>query len=1155
MKILRFFCLTIFCSLLFFFTNISSAFASNNSFVTVVNPVRGNEFWDSTSQKPVDGVIEEMAVARQFNVPITWLIRFDALTDRDLVNIIKSSPAGDEKGLFLEVTPSWSNQAGVKYQQTGSWHSAGSVFLTGYSITDREKLIDTIFESFKTNFGFYPKSVGSWYIDSYSLEYMQRKYGISGALIVADQYTTDNYQIWGQYWGAPFYPAKNNTLIPAQNTDEKLSLVITQWAARDPVNGYGDGVSESTYSVQANDYLDYHSLDNNYFSKLVDIFTIQPFNQINQLTVGLENSYSWKKYGTEYKKQIETLAQKRQTGQFSIVTMNNFSTLYQKKFPDISPGSVILAKDPLGSDKQTVWFMNPYYRAGWFYNNTGSVFRDIRQYIPGTQEPCYKTVCKEINFATFSTRVLDDVTYKQRLVVDMGKINNLKVVKAGENLSISYMNEAARQRKIELMPRDISLDGKVNTIDGLILNTISKQSNTNNEKINPTSDKAYLYKDNILGFLIKTLKFALFIILVLFIPGYLFLNSLKEESPLLKTFISVCIGFTLLTIVSLVGGLFKAPLIIYIFPLICAVIFIHKRLYKDFDFKLINLKFTKISLVIPAIIIGGTVFQSLLMFRSGMVYDFGIGFWGPTGHDGIWHQALVNQLIKQVPPNNPAFSGIVLSNYHYFYDLLVASAFNLSRIPVLDLIYRFFPVLFSVSLGIGTYLLVIKVLNNRAAAGLSLFFVYFGSSFGWVVSLLKKQPVGGESAFWSNQPVSMNLNPPFVISLIMIIAVILLLNCYIKKRSLVVVVALILLTGSLIEYKVYAGIILLGGLFMCNLQNILLKRDFTYLKILSGSTILALAIFLPQNSKSSELLAFSPFWFIHSMIDFSDRVGWEKLSSARQAYLMRGEWLKYLLTEIIGFLLFVVGNLGTRFIAFFSIIVFVRKKLWTNPLISLIFWMSLIAFVIPLLFVQKGNQWNIIQFFYYFLYFVAIFSGGALVFIYKKFPKYLNLFVVLVIMLITPISSVTTFRSAFYKEPPSRLTIGELEALTFLKDLPDGVILTYPFDKNLRNKYDEPFPLFVYETTSYVSAFSGKTTFIEDEMQQEILQNDFKKRLISSTEFFRSDNINWSKEFLSSNKISYIFLPAIYGHSIPSQDLNLKTIFKNDTVEVYQVYN
>ena len=132
-----------------------------NSFISIVNPVRGNDFWDLKDQEPETAVSGQIAILRKFNMPATWLIRFDALDISSIIDELKNKSL-DEKGLFLEVTPTWADQAKIEYRRSESWHNAGSAFLTGYEVEEREKLIDAAFEKFKNVFGFYPVSVGAW---------------------------------------------------------------------------------------------------------------------------------------------------------------------------------------------------------------------------------------------------------------------------------------------------------------------------------------------------------------------------------------------------------------------------------------------------------------------------------------------------------------------------------------------------------------------------------------------------------------------------------------------------------------------------------------------------------------------------------------------------------------------------------------------------------------------------------------------------------------------------------------------------------------------------------------------------------------------------------------------------------------------------------
>lgn len=1133
----------------FFLWPSSKVWAASNSFVTVVNPVRGNDFWELKDQRPVDGILGEAGVLQQANTPATWLIRFDALQDQEIVRVLKSLPQRDELGLFLEVTPTWTKGADITYRSSESWHFSKSALLTGYTTSEREKLIDASFVTFKQTFGFYPQSVGAWYIDSYSLGYMQQKYGVSAALIVADQHSTDSYQVWGQYWSTPYYPGKKDALMPAQTLEDKLPVVVMQWAARDPVNGYGKGVEESTYSVQLNDYLDYHGLSTDYFSSLVNIYTTQTLNQFGQVVVGLENSYSWRNYQSEYQRQIKVLSDKERSEQLSLKTMKDFAGWYKQNFKDLSPAQVIVAWDPLKTSNFAVWFMNPYYRAGWFVNREGSVFRDVRPYGGGREEQCYSAPCDKLSFATFALWTIDEITRGQKKVLDAGRVEDIQVVKKGDKVVLTYQNEAGRKRTVEFLPRDISVDGKIQSIDSFILEATAVNQGTQIVKEKYPESSLKIPGRSLVDFSLSVVKFIIFFLIAIFIPGWVLTSRIKEELALRRLFLAASLGLVGLTLISYLSGYINLSWIIYLYLGLFLAVFFVRRHYRDLRMSDFHFNTSRINIGVLLLILAGTFFQSLSMIRSGWVYDFGLGFWGPIGHDGIWHQALINQLMEKVPPQNPGFSGTVLSNYHYFFDLLVAVTASLSKVSVLDLLYRFYPVVFSSLTGIGTYFLVMKLFQKKVVTFITLYFVYFAGSFGWIVEFIRERHFGGESAFWANQPVSANLNPPFALSLVLTVTFLILFANFIKRQSLQAGVLLALIAGSLVEFKVYAGVIVLGSFTLIAFLRLIKDKDGSLIKVALGGVLLALAVFLPQNSNSADLLVFSPFWFVHSMVDFPDRVGWERLALARQMAPLQKNWFKYLAVEGSSLLLFVVGNLGTRFVALFPML---GRKNWKDELSLLILLMTAVSLLIPTFFIQKGNPWNTIQFFYYFIYFVALFTGAAIFFLWQKLPRLVGLITVGLILLLAPINAVVTFQSYFSASPPSRLTGGEWTGLQFLKKLPPGVVLTYPYDKNQRGKFSDPFPLLIYETSNYVSAFSNKPAFVEDEIQQEILQNDYQKRLVASTDFWQGRDQSWSEKFLRENNIRYLYLPRIFRVNVDINTLKLKKIYDNGEVSIYQ---
>lgn len=1130
---------------LFFITAVPQAFAQQNSYVSIVNPIRGSDFWDVKDQKSETAVFGQIDILNKLSLPATWLLRFDALEINNITSQLKNRTQ-DEKGLFLEITPTWADQANVGYHQSDSWHNAGSAFLSGYARGEREKLIDAAFEKFKTTFGSYPVSVGAWWIDSYSLGYMLQKYEITSALIVADQYSTDNYQIWGQYFGTPYYPDKVNALHPAQNLENKLNIVVTQWAARDPVNGYGNGIEESTFSLQANDYIDYHNLDSKYFSRLIDVYTSQKFNQFSHLVVGLENSYDWGKYGGEYKNQVEILKGKK----ISVIPLKDFARFYKAAFPKLSPEQIIVSDDPLGSYKKVVWFMNPYYRAGWFLNADGSVFRDIRQYIEGEEELCFQKRCDSVNFATSATRVLDEVSFGHEWVIDQGRVSDFRVNKEGQDFIVSYTNEAGNLRKIGFLPRDISIDGKVFSIDSTILNATKKEDlGVPTNSLFDTS-----LKWSVVSVITKFGKFLLFLLFALIFPGLILTNNIfKKDTPLvLRLAISCVVGLVVLTLLFYITSLFKVKFLIYAYILLSLLVFIRFKFYKLF---FINLPKVKgwLDLIIIAVVLAGVVFQVIPTFQSGLNFEYGVGFWGPNTHDGVWHLALINQLTVAVPSQNPIYSGFILKNYHFFYDQLVAATNYLSAIPVADLIFRFYPVIFSLVLGIGSYYLMIRLFENKlgiiktkVAAFFGLYLIYFAGSFGWIVEYLREKHFGGESAFWVNQSVSFNLNPPFAVSLIIVIALLHILLSSSKGKSKIIP---IILLGTLISFKSYTGILILVTLGVVALINVF-KKNFSYLWIIIFSGILAGWLFTSNFETSANLIIFAPFWFIHSMIDSPDRVGWVRLSLARTASQTLGQWPKFFAVETLSLFIFILGNLGLRFFALGTLVKI--KDILKDNTLTTIFIMTVTSVVIPILFIQSGNPWNTIQFFYPALYISALFSGLVISILLFRMNKVLALIFGTVILMLAPINSLVTASGYLSGKPHAFASEKESAGLSFLANLPDGVVLTYPYNGKLKQKIPEPWPILVYDSTAYVSALSKKAVYLEDEPQNQILLTDYKKRLVASKDFFLKP-ISENTKFLKENKIKYIYLPKIYNARLDESSGVIKNIYENEEVVIYQV--
>ena len=548
----------------------------------------------------------------------------------------------------------------------------------------------------------------------------------------------------------------------------------------------------------------------------------------------------------------------------------------------------------------------------------------------------------------------------------------------------------------------------------------------------------------------------------------------------------------------------------------------------------------------------GMITQSLTTIKSGLLYSYGMGFWGPNGHDGVWHLALINELTYHFPPQNMVFANFPLSNYHWLFDFFLAFFHKITFIPVINLYFQIFPIVFSGFLGILTFILVKKITKNNLSAFLAVFFIYFGGSFGWLVTLLRGQELGGESMFWANQSISFSLNMQFFLSLILMIYGFYLYLNYLEKSSWKKFYLLIFVFGLIIGIKAYGGIIILFGLGATTFWELITKKKPKTLKVFLGSLVISLLIFLPNNLASSSLFVFSPLWLPHTMVDFADRFGWLRLGQARQAYFATGNWLKWFLAESLTLFIFFVGNLGMRVIGIRKLFFWWKNWKKIDSFQILFIGCLLISGFVPLLFIQKGNPWNSIQFFYYFLVFFGLMaSWGMGEFLAKKRIWLKVIFISLVVLMTLP-TTIGSLKHYLSYQPPAKISFDELEGLNFLKNRSPGIVLAYPHDYKARENTEGPKPLYIYETTAYVSAFANQQTFLEDEMNLEIMGVDWRPRRVKVEEFFKTKDIDQAKKFLEENEIKYLYLINGQEFKVDQLQLSLNKIFENDLVKIFQ---
>jgi len=503
------------------------------------------------------------------------------------------------------------------------------------------------------------------------------------------------------------------------------------------------------------------------------------------------------------------------------------------------------------------------------------------------------------------------------------------------------------------------------------------------------------------------------------------------------------------------------------------------------------------------------------------LYEYGIGFWGPNGHDGIWHLSLINHIKNPFKIDMPIFAGETLKNYHPFFDILIAFLSKITFINSSFWLFQLFPLISAILFLYFSFKLGEK-LSGKFSGGIILMLLNtINNSLGWIVTLFRSGNFNGESLFWAMQSPSNQLNPPFMLSILLILILIYLLTTKNPKK-----IYLFFLLIFLPIIKVYSAIpaFIIFGFYVL--------KNKKYLGTFIFSLFFAAILFFQYNSSASSLIKFQPFWFTNSMIESIDRFYWPELVS----FLHSQNIIKLIMGELVAISIFTIGNFAFR--------LFALKEIYKNKstLISI-----LICFFIPLFFIQEGTSWNTIQFLYY-----ALFLANIPLAVYLT--KHKNITVLIIVINLLPlIGSLPNYTG---KIPPTAISKDEMSALDFLKNQPPGIVLTYPYDAYLRKSFQKtPLPIYSYETTSYVSAYSRQITYLEDEMNLENSGYNWRPRRQDSENFFSQNNIYADRGFLVNNQIDYLYLPKIYLNKTPlmSSELSLKTIYENPEIIIYQV--
>lgn len=349
--------------------------------INIINFIRQTDYRIENSDSLLyQAVKEQLKLINRYNLPATFLLQYDALIKPEYQQLLKSQlNQQSEIGGWFEITQPQVEDAGLKWRGEHSWVSHANIaFSTGYTKDEREKLVDVYMEKFKEIFGEYPKSMGSWYIDAHTLNYMYEKYGIIASCNCKDQVGTDGYTLWGGYWNQAYYPSKLNGYMPAQSQKQQISVPVFRMLGSDPIYQYDDGLGNDRQGVISLEPVYTQAGKNKawvhyFFNSIVD----QPCLAFNYAQAGQENSFTWDAMKDGLEMQIPIIDSLQRTQKIQVLTLAETGKWFKDKFSTTPATAVTVLNDIRNENNKTVWFNSRYYRANLLWKNQNFSFRDI----------------------------------------------------------------------------------------------------------------------------------------------------------------------------------------------------------------------------------------------------------------------------------------------------------------------------------------------------------------------------------------------------------------------------------------------------------------------------------------------------------------------------------------------------------------------------------------------------------------------------------------------------------------------------------------------------------------------------------------------------------------------------------------------------------
>ncbi len=374
--------------------------------VNMMNFVRRiDEREENSTERLLAFTTEQLELVNDYGIENTFLLQYDTICDENFVSLFKSKATEKtELGIWYEIVEPLCTECGIPYRSEKGWKWDWHIipgYSMAYSPSQRELLIDESMRKFKEVFGYYPKTVAGWVMDTYTLNYLSKHYNISAVAICRDQANTDAYTLLGGYFNGAYYPSKNNIFTPAQSGEMQTNVPVFRLLGPCPIHNYDNNkYSSDEFRALRNKAVCftlepcwYMGSTPDIVSWMFDCFYGEESLGFAYSQIGQENSFLSQREQVMrgLRDQIDQLLAR---GDVAFQKMSDTGEAFKMRYPAQTPATSVVAISNFDSaDVQSVYYDCKSYTANLFRFEDKVFFRSLFLFDDRIEDAYLKNTC------------------------------------------------------------------------------------------------------------------------------------------------------------------------------------------------------------------------------------------------------------------------------------------------------------------------------------------------------------------------------------------------------------------------------------------------------------------------------------------------------------------------------------------------------------------------------------------------------------------------------------------------------------------------------------------------------------------------------------------------------------------------------------------